>query len=148
MMYLTGWSSSRPVASSSLRLVGILFACKVEVPLLMLVVEGEEELLAVVVPERSSSLLLWSALLSLSKNDLVKRLRTKDSAGGSASLALSAGGGSLWSMERVIRMGDDSSVSMGLVCGAGSTSASMVVGGGGGELGGAAAIKASTGPAA
>jgi hypothetical protein len=92
--------------------------------------------------------LLWSALLSLSKKDLVKRLRTKDSAGGSASLALSAGGGSLWSMERVIRMGDDSSVSMGLVCGAGSTSASMVVGGGGGELGGAAAIKASTGPAA
>jgi hypothetical protein len=65
-----------------------------EVPLLMPVVEGEKELLAMVVPERSSSLLLWLALLFFSKSDLVKRLHPSDSASGSAtSLALSAAGG-------------------------------------------------------
>jgi hypothetical protein len=62
-----------------------------EVPLLMPVVEGEKELLAMVVPERSSSLLLWLALLFFSKS---ARLHPSDSASGSAtSLALSAAGG-------------------------------------------------------
>jgi hypothetical protein len=46
----------------------------------------------------------------------------------------------------VIHLGDDSSVSMGLVCGAGSISASMAVGGGTRGLEGVAATKVSTGP--
>lgn len=79
-------------------------------------VDGEEEaLLAVVVPERSSSLLS----LSLGKSDLVKRLEAGQGLSSSCcscgsglglrGIALLGGGGCLgWSIERVIRLGGDS----------------------------------------
>ena len=153
------------MASSSLRLVGILFVFLFLLLLLVLVVVvvvlsgGEEEaLLAVVVPERSSSLLS----LSLTKSDLVKRLNagTGSSSSGGSGLGLSGatlsgeraavGGGDLgWSMERVMRLGDDSGGMMMLSRCAGSASApawGCGVEGVGGGLGPAAAIKASTGP--
>ena len=89
MMYLTGWPSSRPVARSCLRLVGILFVFRLLLLILVVALGGgeEEALLAVVVPERSSSLLS----LSLSKSDLVKRR----SAGPGLSSSSSSGGSGL-----------------------------------------------------
>ena len=93
MIYLTGWPSSRPVARSSLSLVGILFVVLRLVLLTLVVVaalgDGEEEaLLAVVVPERSSSLVS----LSLCRSDLVKRLPGLVSSSSSGGSGLALGG--------------------------------------------------------
>lgn len=99
MIYLTGWPSSRPVARRSLSLVGIFFAVLRLVLLLRLVRltlvvvaalgDGEEEaLLAVVVPERSSSLVS----LSLCRSDLVKRLPGLVSSSSSGGSGLALGG--------------------------------------------------------